>query len=161
MLKLNLGCGKRVLAGYKNYDLYVCHPQITKIDIRKLPHETGTVDEILAEDILEHFPRLEWKQVLAEWMRTLKPGGRIQLQFPEMPSLVEQLLKARTAEEWEVANRRIFGAQGDGKEPGEGMYHYTGFSYRYLRVVMEAQFGVRHVSHFFKNHNCTLVMQKK
>lgn len=160
MTRLNLGCGGKVLPGYENIDLFVHAPGVVCLDIRALPHTACSVDSILAEDILEHFPRLEWPAVLAEWVRVLKPGGTITLQFPEMTQLAEKLLAARTNEEWDTWNRRIFGGQGDGRGDGKGMYHYTGFSHEYLRAHCEKVLHLTYVTHSHHNYNATLVMRK-
>lgn len=160
MTKLNVGCGSRVLAGYDNIDLYVTGPRISNFDIRALPYGAESVDEVLAEDILEHFPRLEWKAVVTEWVRVLKPGGLITFQFPEMRHLADALYAA-PIEKWEEINRRIFGGQGDGRGDGKGMFHYSGFSRDFLQYHLEKQHGLLYVSHHFHNFNCTLSMKKR
>ena len=160
LIKLNLGCGSKILDGYDNIDLYITHPNIKNYDITSLPYEDDSVDEVLAEDILEHFPRLRWKSVLQEWVRVLKPGQLMMLQFPEAIEIFHRLINASTQEEWEKWNRRLFGGQGDGKNDGEGMFHYTGFTYWYLRQYLEETHSFKYVQHHFLHGNCYLVMAK-
>lgn len=158
-MKLNVGCGTRVLTGYVNIDKYITGPGITAGDVRALEFSDGSVDEVLAEDILEHFPRLEWRAVLTEWIRVLKSGGILTVQFPDMMTLCKLLIESNDENEWEQWNRKIFGGQGDGG-PGEGMYHYTGFSYAFLRCHCESV-GLEYVAHKPLNTNCVLTMRKR
>lgn len=160
-MKLNLGCGNKILKDFINVDLFIKHPLITNMDISKLSFEDNSCDEILAEDIIEHFPRLKWKQVMSEWIRVLKPDGLIHLQFPEMKLLSYELINSNSYEEWEKINRRIFGGQGDGMNSGEGMFHYTGFSFEYMKEHLELNHNMIYVSHKFHNLNCYLTMKKE
>lgn len=78
--KLNLGCGKKLLPGYINIDLYG-NPDIVS-DIKALPFKDEDVDEILAVHVFEHFYLKEVPDVLKEWKRVLKPGGMLVLELP-------------------------------------------------------------------------------
>jgi ubiquinone/menaquinone biosynthesis C-methylase UbiE len=164
MLKLNVGCGPRIFKGYDNLDLYVEHPEIIKMDVDNLSsYADGSVDEVLAQDILEHFPRLKWKRVIAEWVRVLKVGGLLVLQFPDMVTLCNHLLEAKTADQWEFFNRKIFGGQGDGKglpQDEVGMFHFTGFTDWYLKEYLETTHSLTCVSSNIAEYNCRMVMQK-
>lgn len=48
-----------------------------------LPYPDGVADEINASHILEHFGHRETEAVLREWVRVLKPGGRIRVAVPD------------------------------------------------------------------------------
>lgn len=163
-MKLNLGCGKKILPGYTNVDLYVDHPLAVKWDVRALPLADASVDEILAEDLLEHFHRFEWRAALAEWVRVLKPGGAITIQSPDMLMLATAMLGAAASGDdakWEDVNRRLFGGQGDGEpDPHKAMYHFTGFHVQQLarHCVKEHGLAVEDVSHY--NLNFRLTMRK-
>jgi SAM-dependent methyltransferase len=159
-MKLNVGCGRDILSGYENLDLYVEDARIRRIDIRKLPYDDCTVEHVLASDILEHFPRLEWPAVLAEWVRVLRPDGTITVRAPEMTILAEKLLSSRSNEEWDEWNRKLFGGQGDGHGDGAGQFHYTGFSSDYLRSHCERKLGLTYVQHTHAGYNFILTMRK-
>jgi len=159
-MKLNVGCGRNILDGYENLDLYVGDPRVILCDVRRLPYDDKSIDKVLAEDILEHFPRLEWKSVVAEWWRVLKPGGDLTVQFPDMIGLSKVLQGATTIEEWEHWNRKIFGGQGDGVGHGSGKFHCTGFSSWYLREYLHTTFGAKIVSATCHDYNCTIVAEK-
>ncbi|MES2179809.1 MAG: class I SAM-dependent methyltransferase [Gemmatimonadota bacterium] len=160
---MNVGSGPNVLPGYDNLDLYVDAPGVIRADVRKLPYPDKSVDEVLASDILEHFPRLEWKAVLAEWVRVIKPGGLLVVQAPDMALLAAELLGASDTnndEDWEKWNRRIFGGQGDGRDDGKGQFHFTGFNAYFLQRHCENKLGLEYVSCDLHNYNFKLQMRK-
>ena len=95
-LKLNLGCGDKILPGYVNVDVAPSlggrKPDVI-CDLHDLhPFGTGTADEILSVHVVEHFWRWEVVGVLREWMRVLKPGGLMVLECPNLRSACEQFL---------------------------------------------------------------------
>lgn len=84
---LNLGCGDIILPGHDNLDIK------TGTDIRHLPYNDGSVDEIYASHILEHFPLNETDALLKEWLRVLKPNGIIRLAVPDMKKVMAEIQK--------------------------------------------------------------------
>ena len=78
-MKLHLGCGKRRFPGWINIDL---HNSDHDCDIRKLPFDDDSTDEICSIHCVEHFYVTEIKNILIEWRRVLKPGGKITLELP-------------------------------------------------------------------------------
>lgn len=86
---LNLGCGNKPLKNYINIDSREeCNPDLV-CDIRKLPYEDGTIDRILASDILEHVGRLEVETVLKEWYRILKSEGILIIKTPNVDTIID------------------------------------------------------------------------
>jgi len=77
-LKLNIGSGDRVIMkGYVNVDAHwgdAAYP---------LEYGDGTVDEVYASHILEHFPHGQVASVLRDWARALKPGGVLKIAVPD------------------------------------------------------------------------------
>ena len=63
-MKLHLGCGKRRFDGYINCDL---HNSDMDMDIRRLPFDDESVDEIIAIHVCEHFYVREILGVLKDW----------------------------------------------------------------------------------------------
>jgi hypothetical protein len=84
-LRVNLGCGKDIRAGWINVDkvelpgVDVCH-DITHVP---LPFETNSCTEVLCKDVLEH---LEYFPVLRDIHRILHSGGRVTIQVPHFTS---------------------------------------------------------------------------
>jgi SAM-dependent methyltransferase len=95
-VKLNLGCGDKVLPGYVNVDVAESRagkrPDLL-CDLHRLAtFEDNSVDEILSVHVVEHFWRWEVVDVLKEWVRVLKPGGLMVLECPNLKSACETFL---------------------------------------------------------------------
>jgi SAM-dependent methyltransferase len=95
-MKLNLGCGDKILPGYVNVDVAASragkHPDVL-CDLHRLtPFEDNSVDEILSVHVVEHFWRWEVVGILKEWVRVLKPGGPMILECPNLKSACESFL---------------------------------------------------------------------
>ena len=82
-VRLNLACGFMTRPGWINCDLYDPHADM-KCDVSKLPFEDNYADEIYASHIIEHFHYYEGFDVLREWLRVLKPGGKLIIETPDM-----------------------------------------------------------------------------
>ena len=81
-MRLNLGSGGDILPGYINCDLFDKSADLF-CDAATLPFLSGSVSEILASHILEHFTFKEAFDVLKEWKRVLKPGGKLIIETPD------------------------------------------------------------------------------
>lgn len=94
--KLNLGCGDKLLNDYINVDVASerlgSTPDVI-CDVRHLCYGANTADEILAVHVVEHFWRWEVVEILKEWVRVLKPGGKLILECPNLISACEAFLK--------------------------------------------------------------------
>ena len=95
-MKLNLGCGDKILPGYVNVDVAETRagkrPDVL-CDLHALtPFEDNSVDEILSVHVVEHFWRWEVVGVLKEWVRVLKAGGLMVLECPNLKSACETFL---------------------------------------------------------------------
>ena len=95
-MKLNLGCGDKILEGYVNVDVAESRdgkrPDVL-CDLHALtPFEDDSADEILSVHVVEHFWRWEVVGVLKEWVRVLKPGGLMILECPNLKSACEAFL---------------------------------------------------------------------
>lgn len=80
-IKLNLGCGRRKLAGYINIDMRAEVEPDKMLDVAKKglkPWGDNTVDEVRAYDFLEHVPPDQVIFVIDEIWRVLKPNGRFE-----------------------------------------------------------------------------------
>jgi hypothetical protein len=97
LVRLNLGCGDKILPGYTNVDVAASRsgkqPDVI-CDLRDLSAlGMDFADEVLAVHVVEHFWRWEVEEILRGWVQLLKPGGRMILECPNLISACEQFLK--------------------------------------------------------------------
>jgi len=93
--RLNLGCGDKLLDGYINIDVAPSRkgaiPDIVA-DLRNIPLDPETADEILAVHVIEHFYLWEARKVLVHWQGLLKRGGTIILECPNILTAARSLV---------------------------------------------------------------------
>lgn len=98
-VRLNLGCGPKLLEGWVNVDYESNHsgrkPDVSA-DLRDLPFADGYADEAMAIHVLEHFYLWETRGVLREWVRVLKPGGTLAIEVPCLDKVVEFMRRGET-----------------------------------------------------------------
>jgi len=97
-VRLNMGCGPFPMQGFTNIDQFEAVNPDLVCDVTALPYEPGTVSEIYAGHILEHFRFDEGKKVLRYWLTLLKPGGLISVVVPDYDFLVKEYVKDMTPE---------------------------------------------------------------
>jgi SAM-dependent methyltransferase len=86
---LNVGCGEDLHSDAINIDLRPVGDLVA--DVTDLPYQDGSVDELRALDVLEHFSEFDYPSVLTEWARVLKPGGRLIVRVPNLYALCVQI----------------------------------------------------------------------
>ena len=124
-IRLNLGAGRRQFPGYLSVDIggvAGAPPPDIKADVRKIPLEPGTVDEIVAIHLFEHLPRWECESTLAHWHALLKPGGLLVLELPDLVKCCENILKGMDE------RAGLWGLYGDPGYMTEPMCHRWGWS---------------------------------
>ena len=93
-MKLHLGCGTKKLEGWVNIDsVPECRPDVVHDITRPLPYADQSAEELLAEDLLEHFDKYVRYLVFYEWTRVLKVGGKITLQVPDFKTILLRYFK--------------------------------------------------------------------
>lgn len=95
-IKLNVGCGRKLLKGFINIDLGYDFKDknFLKADVRELPFKDNSVDYILARQVLEHITFLNVPNTLHEWIRVLKPGGRMVITCPNFDLMAKDWLES-------------------------------------------------------------------
>lgn len=142
LVKLNLGCGDKHIPEYINVD--IVHERAgNKPDVISDLHDlscfdSGYADEILAVHVVEHFWRWEVVGVLKEWVRVLKPGGRMILECPNLKSACEEFLKnpERSALPGPDGQRSMWVFYGDPRWRDPLMMHRWGYTPRSLAQLM-------------------------
>lgn len=155
--KLNLGSNIDLRNTYINVDILDFPELDLQCDIKDL-HQVipaSSMDEILAYDILEHFPFSETKQLLADWICWLAPGGKIIVRTPDMERLSDSLLTNKLPL-WEM-QRLVYGGQ-----EYEFNFHKAGFTSQYLEGLLIG-LGCSQILQVVKESdtfNCTIVARK-
>jgi SAM-dependent methyltransferase len=94
-VRLNLGCGDKLLPGYVNIDVSPSRRGVRPdviADLRALSLPDEYAHEALAVHVIEHFYAWEAADVLREWRRVLVPGGRLVLECPNILHAAWELL---------------------------------------------------------------------
>lgn len=120
-VKLNLGCGDARRDGWVNVDRRSDVADLVA-DVADLPFDGGTVDEILASDIAEHFPRARLPEVFGEWMRVLRPGGTLTLRVPNLLKLSEAI--ARRPDRADGLIENVYGGHRWGPDGAWDTHHW-------------------------------------
>lgn len=95
-VRLNLGCGDKILDDYVNIDVAPSRKGVKPdvlADLRDLPYEAQSVDEILSVHVIEHFYPWEAEQMLRYWLTLLKPGGKVVLECPNLLTAARRLIE--------------------------------------------------------------------
>jgi len=93
-MKLNLGSGGTLLKSYINIDIQ--GPCDLKHDLREsLPYADGSVEEVWADDVIQHFSRAEWSRVKKDWVRVLQPGGKMEIICRDFEHVLKEFLNCK------------------------------------------------------------------
>jgi hypothetical protein len=87
-VRLNLGAGEPALDGFTSIE--------GKNGDRVYPledYEDGSVEEIYASHVLEHFSHRDTPDVLKHWVQKLKPGGRLRVAVPDFGYIAKAYVK--------------------------------------------------------------------
>lgn len=127
-IRLNLGGRGTKIPGFLTVDLSDEHDVDIKADVSKLLMADGSVTEIYASQILEHFPHVRTEAVLKEWHRVLKPGGKIVIGVPDFQRAIDLYLTLGLTA-WVV--NFLYGDQ-----IYDLAYHYAPFTFASLAAQM-------------------------
>lgn len=140
-IKLNLGCGDKILEGYINIDIKNersnKNPDIVA-DIRSLKLPSNYADEILAVHVVEHFYRYEVEEILINWIRILKSKGQMIIECPNLLSACIEIVQnpeLRTRPDKE-GQRSMWPLYGDPKWRDPLMVHRWGYTPNSLADLM-------------------------
>lgn len=106
-----------------------------RCDLRAIPRADDTFDVVNASHVLEHFAPFEAPAIVREWLRILKPGGKLRIEVPNVEWAAEQIIKARdTGTEVPEYAGWVFNGQQKGS-PNE--VHKTCFTPAGLKALLE------------------------
>lgn len=158
--KLEIGPGPERIEGFETLNIvdgsavdYICDAT------KSLPFPDDTFEIVYASHILEHVPWYQVQEVLCEWRRVLKPGGRLEIWVPDGLKICKAFVDAELNDDnyidkdgWyryneekdpcKWASGRLY-TYGDGTgETDHPNWHRAAFSRRYLTSAMQhAGFG--------------------
>lgn len=141
-MKLNIGCGARILPGWTNCDIER-HPDAERspeilCDARSIPLRDGCAETVMAIHVFEHFYRWEADDVLKEWRRLLKPGGLLILELPNLVKCCQNYLAGRARPGKSPDQLSRWGIYGDTTLKNPYMLHPWGYSPDELIALVEA-----------------------
>ena len=134
--RLHLGCGHIPLEGFCNVDALSATAADVIDDIRTLRRfPDGSVEEIYACHVLEHFAHDEVEPLLQRWRELLQPGGKLRISVPDMDRIVH--IYAKNFAHFQKPGHTpwiglIYGGQ---TTPYD--FHKTGFNACWLRYLLE------------------------
>lgn len=115
-LRLNVSAGDKHWPGFVNIDKH--GEADVHADMRELPFEHGTVDEMHAIHCVEHIQRLDLEKMLSHWNDLLKMGGKLYIEVPCMNKIAQSIVDHEK-------NMRLtlLGIFGDPRDEKPGMMH--------------------------------------
>ena len=140
-MRLNLGCGDRHLPGFTNVDFETNwaskKPDVATDLSKPLPFENESADEIHAYHVFEHFYRYDADEILTDWVRVLKPAGRLVLELPCLDKIY-LLMKHHIEGGIEMpVNLTLWGLYGNPEYFQPTMVHRWCYSIAELKQMME------------------------
>lgn len=137
-VKLHLGCGHRYLPGFLHIDQdeleHVDHVR----DIKNLSiFQDNSVDEIYSCGVIVYFDRFQIIDVLKEWRRVLKIGGKLRISIADFEKMVQVYLDSGK----DLESRGILGplfGRWQITEHGEErtIYQTTTYDFKSLEAVL-------------------------
>jgi len=90
---LEIGPGSKRIPGFETLNIvWDWHVDYVADASGKLPFPDSIFDLVYASHILEHIPWYQVQDVLNEWVRLLKPGGRIEIWVPDAYKICKLLV---------------------------------------------------------------------
>ncbi len=132
-VKLQLGCGSKLWPGYINVDFVGGD---IESDLRNLPFADDFADLIISVHVLEHFYRWEADEVVSEWRRVLKPGGKIIFELPCMDKILTYIAERVTKGIPMDARMTWLALWGDPKYEAPQMCHKWGYTKDLARELL-------------------------
>tara|TARA_R110000737_G_scaffold253188_3_gene262619 strand:+ start:3531 stop:4073 length:543 start_codon:yes stop_codon:yes gene_type:complete len=138
-IKLHLGCGTKEIPGYVSVDIQNFKNVDICADIRNLPFESNSIDEIYSCAAIEHFGRQEWKEVITHWYDLLKKGGILRLSTADFGAACEEYTENRDIS-------KLFGLIVGGQKDHTD-YHGMIFDFTFLETELK-QIGFTNIEKY-------------
>jgi len=152
--RLDIGPGLQRIPGFETLDCIASKNLDYILDARhRLPFRDNTFEVIYGSHVLEHIPWYQTRNVLAEWIRIIEPGGQLEIWVPDGLKICKAFVDAELhgdnyidRDGWYRFNEerdpcmwvagRVF-SYGDGTGiPKHSNWHRALFSVRYLTYLL-------------------------
>jgi len=114
-------------------------------DLRKLEIDSNSADAVAAIHVLEHFFVFDAAEILTEWRRVLKPGGKMIIEVPCMDKVFAYVASRGKTKTPMMPFMTIYALWGDPKHKSEAMCHKWGYFQEELRDLLE-KVGMREIT---------------
>ena len=141
----NLGSGRaRWGDGWINVDLEA--DADIRADVRDLSMiASDSADAVAAIHVLEHFYFWEAKDLILEWRRILKPGGKMIIEVPCLDKIVDYIGQCLAANENIMEFMTLHALYGDPKHKNPLMAHKFGWFRAHLQQFL-GECGMREIT---------------
>jgi predicted SAM-dependent methyltransferase len=135
--RLHLGCGHVHLEGWTNVDALRTGATDVVCDITTLPGiASGSVDQIYACHVLEHFAHDDVNPILSRWYEVLGVGGELRISVPDLDAITR--IYQQNLPHFQVPGHAPWIALIYGGQKDQFDFHKTGFNYCWLRHLLGA-----------------------
>ncbi|WP_457937214.1 class I SAM-dependent methyltransferase [Aeromonas veronii] len=130
-LKLNIGCGHKLLDDYINVDMRHLPGVDVVSTVNKLDFASGKIDEIYCSHLIEHFTEIELiNHILPYWKYSCNDGAIIRIVVPDTLSMIRDVENGTMSfEDFRVVTL--------GAQDYDGDFHYSIFSFNSLKDILE------------------------
>jgi predicted SAM-dependent methyltransferase len=94
--KLQIGAGTNELSGWLNTDIEPSAREAFLDATKPFPLPDGSISYIFSEHVIEHLSYEDGLKMLTECHRTLRPGGKIRIDTPNLLTYVQLFTAAKT-----------------------------------------------------------------
>lgn len=91
-IKFNMGCGSMRIPGYLGVDKNSDRADF-RMDLFEFNPPKDCADEIFASHVIEHLPQHRSPEIMEKWYKTLKPGGKLIMEQPDIEALCKDYLE--------------------------------------------------------------------
>ena len=146
-LRMNIGCGQHTIDGWYCVDA-VRHPKADRDpdligDFRKIPLPDECAIELLAIHVFEHLYRWECDDVMTEWARLLRSGGKIILEMPDLMKVCRNVTNGR--EKGHDGQMTMWGLYGDPRTQDPYMVHKWAWTFATIQPFLR-EHGFAHIA---------------
>lgn len=156
VVKLHLGCGGMRWRDFINVDMYPYDDSVADssrqgciadvyADMRILGLPDNSVDEIFTSHTIDHFNRWVAVDMLKDWYRMLKPGGKVVIEVADFVRCILWLLHPNRTKR-QAARNQFYGNQWDRLEYETHRYVWS----RTELVTVIRNIGFKHVTYSHK-----------